>query len=346
VANTSRGLQVVDISNPASPAIVGSVATPGEAWDVALVGHHAYVAVRNTGIEVIDISDPTSPIIVGAVATPGRVHAVAVAGDFAYVADSPCGLQVVDISNAAAPVIVGGGHYPSGAVATGPGDALAVAVAGDYAYVGDYMGLFVCPAQCAGTTPVELASCEITADDGVVSIVWETSFASGHLGFHVERAELGSDRFVRVNHELIGGPADRPSWYTFVDRSVTPGRTYAYRLVAVDLSGGTETIAIGSVTVGGVRPRAIVLHQNQPNPFSASTSIAFELPGTAPVVLRIYDVHGRLVRTLADGNVARGTGSFEWDGRDDRGLRLGPGVYVYRLDAGGRSLSRRLLMLR
>jgi hypothetical protein len=193
---------------------------------------------------------------------------------------------------------------------------------------------------------VELSLCEITSDGRVVNIVWETSFASGHLGFHVERAEIDSDRFVRVNDELIGGEDDRRSLYEFVDRSVELGRTYVYRLVAVDLRGGTQVFAIGSVTVGGVRPGAIVLHQNQPNPFSASTSIAFELPGAAPVGLRIYDARGRLVRTLADGNVARDLSTFEWDGRDDRGGKLGPGVYVYRLDAGNRTLSKTLLLLR
>jgi hypothetical protein len=346
LAQSRDGLGVVDISNPAAPAIVGGVATPGPADDVALVGDHAYVACRDSGLEVVDISEPTSPVILGSGATPGRAHGVAVAGDYAYVADAPCGLQVVDISNPAAPAIVGGTQWSPLVPFFGPAGTHAVAVSGEYAYLADDVGLIVCPAQCATTTSVELAACEITADDGTVGIVWETSFAADHLGFHVERAELGTDLFLRVNPELIGEATGRPSLYRFVDRSVRLGQTYAYQLIAVDLGGGTQTFGIGSVTVRGVRRRAIVLHQNQPNPFTTSTAIAFELPEMAHAILRIYDVRGRLVRTLIDGNVAGDLHSSEWDGRDDRGQELSPGVYVCRLGAGDRTLTRRLLLLR
>ena len=70
------GLQVVDISMPDSPALVGEVATPGAARGVAVAGNYAYVADGSTllnglGLQVIDISLPQSPTLVAAVATPG-----------------------------------------------------------------------------------------------------------------------------------------------------------------------------------------------------------------------------------------------------------------------------------
>ena len=70
VADRSFGLQVIDISNPQSPARVGSVDTPGDAWGVTASGTHAYVADRSSGLQVIDISSPQSPAIVGSVDTP------------------------------------------------------------------------------------------------------------------------------------------------------------------------------------------------------------------------------------------------------------------------------------
>ena len=87
VADGYSGLQVVDISNPASPAIVGSVDTPDIAFAVAVAGTHAYVADGISGLQVVDISNPASPAIVGSVDTPATATGVAVAGTHAYVAD-------------------------------------------------------------------------------------------------------------------------------------------------------------------------------------------------------------------------------------------------------------------
>ena len=95
VADGASGLQVVDITNPASPTIVGSVDTPGYAFGVAVVGNHAYVADYYSGLQVVDISNPASPAIVGSVDTPGEAQGVAVAGTHAYVADYFSGLQIL-----------------------------------------------------------------------------------------------------------------------------------------------------------------------------------------------------------------------------------------------------------
>ena len=62
--------------------------------------------------------------------------------------------------------------------------------------------------------------------------------------------------------------------------------------------------------------------------------------------LQIFDVDGRLVRTLVNGSVQAGRNSFTWDGADDRGHSVAPGVYFYRLDAPGFSETRRMMLLR
>jgi hypothetical protein len=143
VAASASGLQVIDITSPTSPEIVGSVDTPGGAKGVAVAGTHAYVAdgpippELRSRLQVIDISDPTAPQIVGSVDTRYAINDVAVAGTHAYIADADSGLQVIDISEPASPEIVG-------SVDT-PGIAYAVALAGSHAYVADgtYGGLQV-----------------------------------------------------------------------------------------------------------------------------------------------------------------------------------------------------------
>ena len=107
VAAGEAGLQVLDITNPDVPLIVGYVDTPGSASDVVISGGFAYVTDSSSGLQVIDVQDPELPTIVGYVDTPGIARAIALAGSYAYVADENKGLQVIDISVPSAPTIVG-----------------------------------------------------------------------------------------------------------------------------------------------------------------------------------------------------------------------------------------------
>jgi hypothetical protein len=384
VADGISGLQVIDVSDPTSPTIVGSVETQGIALSVAVAGSYAYVCVCQifywTGLQVIDVSDPDSPTIVGSVETPGAVG-VAVAGSFAYVADGSSGLQVIDVSDPTLPTIVGStdspgygygvavaGSYayvaadsyaglkvidvsdPSSPAVLGragtPGAARGVAVEGSYAYVADgRRGLQVLPEQCEDPDPVELAWFEVAAVANSVTITWETSIETDHLGFHIDRAKAGSDHFERLNRDLVPVAGESGRRYEFIDRAVIGGETYAYRLVAVDLTGGEQWFDLGSATVGRTPPSRLVLHQNHPNPFNPTTRITFELPHPGHVSLRIYDVGGHVVRTLFDGRLGTDTREIEWDGRDNHGSRLGSGVYFYCLRTGDQSLTRKLVMI-
>jgi hypothetical protein len=106
VANSDSGLQVIDISNPAGPQLLGFVDT-SNAMEVTVVGNTAYVADGQSGLQVIDISNPANPQIIGSVDTPSFAWGVSVVGGTAYVANSDSGLQVIDISNPADPLIIG-----------------------------------------------------------------------------------------------------------------------------------------------------------------------------------------------------------------------------------------------
>lgn len=80
--------------------------------------------------------------------------------------------------------------------------------------------------------------------------------------------------------------------------------------------------------------RRYALTQNMPNPFNPMTEISFELPERIPVRLQVFDLRGRLVRTLVDGPREAGVQRVTWDGRDARGARVASGVYLYRIQAG------------
>jgi len=91
---------------------------------------------------------------------------------------------------------------------------------------------------------------------------------------------------------------------------------------------------------------SFALGQPVPNPVRGESSISFSLPRQGAMQLRVFDVRGRLVRTLMDGQAASGQGLVVWKGRDDQGRNLADGVYFYRLEHEGRTLTRKLLLVR
>jgi hypothetical protein len=104
--------------------------------------------------------------------------------------------------------------------------------------------------------------------------------------------------------------------------------------------------AVTAVSEPGVTPPAAALLQSRPNPFRSATAITFDLPEAGPVQLRVFDVRGRLVRTIEDGEMEPGRYKVAWDGRNDRGIPLGPGIYFYRLDTPSFRATRKAVRVR
>jgi hypothetical protein len=88
------------------------------------------------------------------------------------------------------------------------------------------------------------------------------------------------------------------------------------------------------------------LAQNMPNPFGKGTSIEYVVPEPALVSLQVFDVNGRLIRTLVNGAVERGSHRIQWDGRDSQGSVLSSGVYFYRLENGDKTITKKSVLLR
>ncbi len=127
VLDGSGGLQVVDVSEPASPLPLGSYDTMGYASSAAVVGTTVYVADPITGLQIVDVSDPASPAQLGSYPMPSdEAYHVEIAGDLAFVA-SKLGLRIIDVSTPASPTLVG--SYDT------TGEARSVAVTDGTAYL-------------------------------------------------------------------------------------------------------------------------------------------------------------------------------------------------------------------
>jgi hypothetical protein len=103
-----------------------------------------------------------------------------------------------------------------------------------------------------------------------------------------------------------------------------------------------------SVAGVGDAPTAASLRllPGRPNPFSIRTTLRFDLPRGGRVEVRVYDVTGRVVRSLAGGEFAAGSHTLEWDGRDDGGAALQTGLYFCRLEVGAARATQRLVLTR
>ncbi len=107
-----------------------------------------------------------------------------------------------------------------------------------------------------------------------------------------------------------------------------------------DFTAGSETGVPDGVE------RKLSLFQNAPNPFTLATSITYSVPQPAHVELRVYDASGRIVRTLVDAEAGADDYLVHWDGRRDDGTAAAAGIYLYRLVADGRELTRKMILLR
>lgn len=99
------------------------------------------------------------------------------------------------------------------------------------------------------------------------------------------------------------------------------------------------------VTAQGV-PTEFALDQNYPNPFNPTTTIRFSLPETSNVTLQIFDIKGRLVKTLVTGQVEAGVHAINWNATDNAGAPVASGVYLYRVQAGSFTKINKMTLLK
>jgi len=131
--------------------------------------------------------------------------------------------------------------------------------------------------------------------------------------------------------------------YVYLDGDVEPGTKYYYKLDVVSSGGDVRELHRGSAAVPAGEMK---LAQNFPNPFNPVTSISFYLPKRLNVRLEVFDIAGRLVTRLGGGIYQAGPHKIEWNGVDANGSPVSSGVYVYRLSAGNRAISKKMILLK
>jgi hypothetical protein len=198
---------------------------------------------------------------------------------------------------------------------------------------------------CSGANdpPVflELSQLEATAGYKKVTVSWVTSADACHDGFHVYRSEIRAGAYGRLTSDLLRGGYE----HAFEDVTVRGGRTYFYKVGAVELSGLEVLYGPVSVLTPPWPPTITRLGSNHPNPFTEETEIKFSLASPVYARLSIYDVAGRLVRRVVEEQLPSGDYIFRWDGFDATQRRANAGIYFYRLQAGAFNQTRKMVYL-
>ncbi len=109
------------------------------------------------------------------------------------------------------------------------------------------------------------------------------------------------------------------------------------------IQGDCSATSVGQIPLE--TPDEFKLLQNYPNPFNPATTLSFELEFPSPVTLKIYNTKGQLVRTLVNDKLSAGAHSVRWDGRNQQGAALASGIYVWQIQAGFLTKTKKMTLL-
>jgi len=177
-----------------------------------------------------------------------------------------------------------------------------------------------------------------------VTLTWNAVSIDDFNYYIVERStdvEFADD--VESNASLVN---------YYEDHDLEYDTEYFYRVYYVAGGSNSEYSDVLSVTLewldvdGDQLPTVYALHQNYPNPFNPVTNLSYDLPEDAMVNITVFDMMGRVVRTLVNGQQSAGYKSLQWNGTNNSGHPISAGLYIYTIQAGEFSQTRKMILLK
>ena len=204
--------------------------------------------------------------------------------------------------------------------------------------------IFVAKMLSDGTLPVELTYFNAHLQEGRVALSWRTASETENAGFEIQRRLIDNQVLTGTSWEKVGfvaggGTTSSPHEYFFADKGIGQG-SFLYRLKQINRDGHAEYSREIKVRLNAV-PASLELSQNYPNPFNPSTTIEFIVPVDGQALLRVFDILGTEVATIARGEFKAGVVNraiFD-------ASRLSSGAYFARLEFGGHHLTRKITLM-
>lgn len=325
------GLDIVDMTNPLAPTLVGSVATAGNAHALVLDGSLAYVGDETGHINVVDVSDPGTPVLVGDVDVGQEITKLEKGGSTLFAVSASHDLFAIDVSEPAAPAIML--HYDQHAVHD-------VAV--------QDQTLFVASTESCWYGVVRAFS---WSDPGELIQLWATpcpGYAEGilyHEGYVYAACGRSGVAILDASDPQV--PARVIGWELTSALDVVPADSGVWLLCEDGARWIPEPCGRGAENVTGA-PMGLPFPNGirvTPNPWRESLEISFSLPAETWARVDLYDALGRRVRSLLPGGLQTGDCRLSWNGRDDAGDPVPSGVYSVRLGTRGASRSVRIVRI-
>jgi hypothetical protein len=170
---------------------------------------------------------------------------------------------------------------------------------------------------------------------------------------------LPSQRTVTIDPGVLEGDSIQVWWYqpsngsstnggilSNTSRSYTPPSGGDWVLVIDGFGFGFGPPTVTDVSDPSLIPEKFTLSQNYPNPFNPTTTISYELPLKATVVLDVFDSVGRKVRRLTEGVQAAGRYALQWDGKDSSGHNVSSGIYLYQLRTEKGQITKKMVLIK
>jgi len=173
-----------------------------------------------------------------------------------------------------------------------------------------------------------------------IAITWTLSEIDEGIEFSVERATASDGPFIELPSSAVR--RDGLS-FTFTDSNWQPNMSYWYR---VECQIGNERKVLFETGPVATPALPLTLYQNSPNPFNPSTTIGYYLPEKCRVRLEIYGISGRRIASLVNREQEKDRYAIEWNGKDEHGNSVASGIYFYKLIAGKKTVSRKMVLIR
>lgn len=204
------------------------------------------------------------------------------------------------------------------------------------------------------TLPVELSFFRAQVFQGTsIMLQWQTQSETNVSGYQIYRntaedisTAMTMDAFIPATN------TSQSQYYAYYDRDLYDTGTYYYWLESVDFDGSSNFYGPIPVRYEGLQagipsvPAITSIAKNFPNPFNPRTTIVYGMEKDGELSIDIYNLRGQKVRSLMQAKRKAGWHTISWDGDNDLGKALGSGVYYVRMQANGKSLLHKVVMMK
>lgn len=194
--------------------------------------------------------------------------------------------------------------------------------------------------------PVGLTSFTAELNKGTIELNWNTATELNNYGFKVQRSQVSYkvSETLKYNWAKIGfvngaGNTNSLKNYYFADNTISYG-SYAYRLKQLDKDGNYKYSNVAEINASQI-PNGYLLNQNYPNPFNPSTTINYAIAKEGYTKITVYNILGSRAAVLVDEIKSAGSYSFQFNAS-----ALPSGVYYYKLESGGYSDIKKLVLMK